>query len=124
MGYGESVHDHIPDLEGGPGGEQAALKTGGGLCAHGFARQAVAVERDVQFRAQPGESLDMIAVFMGEQNAVEAFRGTSDGGEALSNLAAAESGVNEEAGVVGFQVGAIPTGTAAEDGELDGHARP
>jgi hypothetical protein len=66
----------------------------------------------------------MIAVFMGEENAVEAFRGTSDGREALSNLAAAESGVDEEACVVGFEVGAIPAGTAAENGELDGHARP
>ena len=50
------------------------------------------------------------------------FSGTRPmAGKALADLARAEPGVHEDAGFVGFDVGAIAAGTAAEDGEFDGH---
>ena len=44
-------------------------------------------------------------------------------GEPLARLAQAEPGVNQQPGFVRFQVGAIPRGTAAQNGQLNGHDR-
>ena len=61
------------------------------------------------------------AVFVGDQNGGEIFRRAADGGEALADLARGKSGVNEDAAVFSFDVGAIAAGAAAKDGEFDGH---
>ena len=60
-------------------------------------------------------------MFVRDENGREIFRHTTDGGEPLADLARAEPGVHEDAGFIGFDIGAIATGTAAEDGEFDGH---
>ena len=61
-------------------------------------------------------------MFVRDQDGGEIFRHTADGGEPLADLARAEPGVHEDAGFSGFDIGAIATGTAAENGEFDGHA--
>ena len=45
----------------------------------------------------------------------------ADGSQALPDLPEAEAGVDQEARLRGFEVGAIAGGTAAEDGQLNGH---
>ena len=61
-------------------------------------------------------------MFVRDQDGGEIFRHPADGGEALADLARAEPGVHEDAGFIGFEVGAIAAGTAAENGEFDfGH---
>lgn len=55
----------------------------------------------------------MVAVLVRDEDAREVFRGAADGGEALANLAGAESGVDKDAGFIGLHVGAIAGGTAA-----------
>ena len=59
---------------------------------------------------------------MCDQDGGEIFRHPADGGKALADLARAEPGVHEDTGFIGFDVGAIAAGTAAENGEFDGHA--
>jgi len=60
-------------------------------------------------------------VFVGDENGGEIFRRAPDAGEALPNLARAEPGVHKYSRLSGFDIGAIPAGTAAKDGEFDGH---
>jgi hypothetical protein len=62
-------------------------------------------------------------VFVRNENGSEIFRHPADGGKPLADLARAEPGVHEHAGLTGFDVGTIATGTAAEDGKFDGHKR-
>jgi hypothetical protein len=40
----------------------------------------------------------------------------------LPDLALAEPGTHEHASLIGFEMGATAAGTAAENGEFDGHA--
>ena len=63
----------------------------------------------------------MVAVFVGEQDAVEPFGSAANGGEAFANLAAGKASVDEEAGFACFQVGAIAAGTAAKNSKLHCH---
>ena len=42
--------------------------------------------------------------------------------EAFADLARAEPGIHEHAGLIGFEVGAVAAGTAAENGEFNSHA--
>jgi len=60
--------------------------------------------------------LNMVGVFVGDENGGEILRRASDAGEALPNLARAEPGVHKYPRLSGFDIGAIPAGTAAEDG--------
>src|SRR5215213_2059448 len=62
-------------------------------------------------------------MFVREQDAVEAFGRATDRGQAFADLAAGKSGVDEEAGFAGFQIGAISAGTAAKNRELNCHWR-
>ena len=63
----------------------------------------------------------MVAVFVRDENSGEIFRCASDAGEARSDLACGKSCVNQDAAIFSFDVGAITAGTAAKDGEFDGH---
>jgi hypothetical protein len=63
----------------------------------------------------------MIGMFVGNENAGEIFRRAADGREALSDLTGAKSRVHEDAGFVGFHVGAIAGGPAAKNGEANSH---
>ena len=67
--------------------------------------------------------MDMIGMFMRDEDAAQAFRRASDGEQSLADLPSAQAGVDEQARLGGFQIGAIAAGTAAEKGELGGHER-
>ena len=121
--HAEGVHGQVADLEGGAGGEEAEVQARGGLGLDDFLGEAVAVDGNLVLGAEDGEALDVVAVLVGDEDAGEGFRGAVEGEEALANLASAEAGINEDAGVVGFEIGAVAGGTAAEDGELDGHGK-
>jgi hypothetical protein len=84
---------------------------------------AVAINRDVKFIREAEQAGDVIRVFVGDQNGGEIFRRAADSGEALADLQRGKSGVHEDAGFGGLDVGAIAGGAAAEDGEFDGHKK-
>ena len=63
----------------------------------------------------------MVGVFVGDENGGEIFRRASDAGEALPNLARAEPGIHKYPRLSGFDIGAIPAGTAAKNGKFGGH---
>ena len=89
---------------------------------NGFLGQSVAVNRDVQLRRQHAQTLDVILMFVRNEDAGEAFRRSADAQQAVANLAGAQAGVDEQARLVCFEVSAIATGTAAENCELHWHA--
>ena len=60
-------------------------------------------------------------MLVSDQDACEVFRRPADRGEPFANLSCAESGIDENPGFFGLHIGAIAGGTAAKDGEIDGH---
>ncbi len=120
---GESIHQHVADFKGGAGGEDLEFQRQSERGGDGVAGVPIAIDRDAQFRRQAGEALDMVGMFVGDEDAREAFGRAADGEETLADLASAQAGIDEEAGLVRLEVGAIAAGTAAENGESHGHAR-
>jgi hypothetical protein len=58
-----------------------------------------------------------------DENGRQVFRRAPDAGEAQANLARTEPGIHQHARLVGFDVGSVAGGTAAENREFDCHAR-
>ena len=109
----KGVHVDVADIETGAGFEDAAFKFRAALVFDGVFGGAVAVNGDFKFVGKAGETVDVVGVLVGDQNSVEFFRNAADGGEAFGDLAVAEAGVNEQAGVIGLQISAIAAGAAA-----------
>ncbi len=84
---------------------------------------AVAKDRNMKFIGNAKEAADVVGMFVGDEDGGEIFRGASDGGEPLPDLARRKAGVDEHAGFGGLEVGAIAGGTAAENGERNWHRR-
>ena len=111
----------VADLDRGARLEEAIIEPCVEAERDGVAGEPVAVDRHFELRAQGSESLDMIRVLVCDENAGEAFRRAAEAGEALTDLATAEAGINQQPHVGGFEIGAIAARTAAEDGETNRH---
>jgi hypothetical protein len=118
----ECLHGDVADLEGGAGRKKAALKLGVVLVFNCFQRCAVAVKRDSQFIGQAGQPTDMVGMFVCNEDAMQTFGRAANGGQPLSDLPHAETGVNEDAGFFGFQIGAVAAGAAPQNCQLHTHA--
>ena len=112
----------VAHLEAGAGGEEPAGEPRLELILDRLLGRAVAVDGNAQLVAQRRQALHMVGVLVGDENAGQVLRRAANGGEALANLAQAEARVNEDAGLVGFHVGAVAGGTAAEDGQANRHS--
>ena len=123
MRDGECVHHHVGDFKARARVEEPAVEFRLQLKFKRLLCGAVAVNGDVEFLRDAGESLNMVGMFVSDENGGEVFRHTADGGEALADLARAEPGVHKYPRLSGFDVGAISARTAAEDGKFDGHRR-
>ena len=120
---GKSVDGHVANGEGIAGDEKMGVDLNLQLGFDGFAGQAIAINGHLQFCGQAGQAGDVVGMLVGDENAVNAFRGAGDGGEALANLASAETGVNQKAGFRRFQIGAIASRTAAQNCQLNRHGQ-
>jgi hypothetical protein len=118
---GERVHRHIADFKARTSLEQLAIEFGFQLRFKRFLRGAIAVNRDVQFGGDSGQAVNVVVMFVRDENGSEIFRYTTNGGEPLADLTWAEPGVHKHAGFVGLKIGAVAARTAAENGEFDGH---
>lgn len=117
VGDGERIDGDIAEVEGAAGLELPEGEGDFALAVDGFGGEAVAVDGDTEFSGDGAEAHDMVGMLVGDEDPVEGFGGAADTGEALADLAAAEAGIDEQARFCGFEVGAIASGTAAEDGE-------
>lgn len=121
MGNGKAVHFDVANLEAISGIEDAPGERCGVEFRDGFGGCSVGVNGQPRLACQHSKGLDVIGVFVGDQDAGEGLRGTTDGGEAGANLSRAQTRIDEEACVSRFEVGRVTGGTASENGELDGH---
>ena len=83
----KGFHRHVTDFETRAGREQAAIHFDVELKLNGFLRRAIAINRNAKFLRQHAEPLNVIAVFVSDENALQTFGRTTDGGEPLANLA-------------------------------------
>lgn len=120
---GKGVHLQVGDFEARAGFKQVAVEFGLQLKFKPLLGGAIAINRNVQFLRDAGEAINMVTVLVGDENGGKVFRGASDAGEALPDLAWTKPGVHEHAGFCGFEVGAVTGGTAAENGEFNSHRR-
>ena len=87
----------------------------------GFHGEAVAKNGHGNPDANRRQALDMVGVFVGNQDPIQCFGSPTDLSQTLANLAATESGVDEDASLFGLEICAVPTGAAAQDCESNGH---
>jgi hypothetical protein len=123
MWNAERIHPHIADFEAGTGAENAKIEARLQLDFDGLFRQSIAVNGNVQLGGQAEQTLNVIGMFVRDQNARQTFGAASNLQQTLADLAPAQPGINEEAGFGGFEVSTIATGTAAENGQRDRHAQ-
>ncbi len=60
-------------------------------------------------------------MLMRDENASQVLGSPAYGGQALTDLAQAETRVYQDAGLFSFQIGAIARGTAAQDSKANRH---
>ena len=118
---GKRFDEDIPNFKTCPGGKQTAVKFFAELKLNFLVGRAVAINRDAQLFAERGQTLNVVAVFVGDKDAGEIFRRATNGGEALADLAEAEARIHEDACLGGFHIGAIAAGTAAKDRQVNSH---
>ena len=123
MGDGKGVHAHIADVERSAGVEDVPIEFEAGLTFDRLFRRAIAVNGDLQFLAQADQAAGVVLVFMCDEDGLEAFRRPPDAGQALSDLAAAKPDVDEHASIFDFEIRAVAARAAAQDRQLDWHAR-
>ena len=82
-----------------------------------FGRQAVAIDRNGVALGQHRQAADVVAMLVREENRLHVGHGPADGGEPQLDLFGAEPGIDEDAGVLGLEVGAVAAAATAEDGE-------
>jgi len=120
----EGLDDDVADFKTLACFEEAAVEA----CAEGAFRfllgGAVAVDGDAEFAGDADESLDMVAVLVGDEDGIEVFGRAAEGGQSLADLSGAEAGVDEDSGFRRFHVGAIARGTASQNRQLNSHGPP
>ena len=122
MRDGESVHDDVSHFKRRASAEDPAIESGIELVLNGLLGETVAEDWNLKFRAQGCQTLNVITVFMGDENATQQLRRSPDGGKPLSDLTSAQTGVDEQPRLVGFEVSAIARGAATQDRQFDWHA--
>jgi len=120
--HAERFHGHIADIESRAGREHATVQFPVELKFERVFGETIAINRNPQLFGEAQKALDVIGVFVGNEDAGKVFRHPSNGFEAFANLAATESGIDQNTGFIGFDVSAVPGRTTAEDREVNSHA--
>ena len=125
MGNTERFDDEIADLEGAAGGKQppgnADTILPFRIGRDGFGGEAVGIHRQRAGLAEDAETAGMIGMFVGEDDAANLIELAVDEGEALGNLATAETGVDEQPRRIGFDQGAIAGAATTQNRDVHPH---
>jgi hypothetical protein len=90
----EGLNRHVTDIKLGSRHENAAVAFGIQLPLDGILGEAIAVNRDLQLRAERHETLNVISMLVGDQNGVQRFGSAPQAGQALPDLASAKASVD------------------------------
>ena len=119
---GKRFHRDVAHVEAAPGAEEAEVQVRVQGAFDFILGGAIAINREAEFFRDADETGDVIAVFVGDEDGREIFRRPPDAREPLADLTRAEAAVHQHAGFIGFDVGSVAGGAAAEDREFDCHA--
>ena len=107
------VFDHnVANLERLAGDELADVEPGLHLETHLVGGESVAVNRNLEPGAERLESLRVVGMLVGEQDAVERLGRAAQLGQSQADLTAAEAGVDQQPRLLCFKIGGISPGTA------------
>lgn len=84
----------------------------------GCLRFSIAKNWDFKFLGESEQTGNVVGVLMRDENAGKIFWRAANGREALADLARRKAGVNQDAGIFGFEISAIAGRTAAENRKL------
>ena len=116
--HGEGMDVEVPDLKGGPAGEEAAI----GLHA-AFAKAVrgewVCENRDGFFGAESLQPARVVDVFMREQDPRKIFGGRLQAGEECEKALRAEPRIDQNRSVSGLGKNGVSRAAAGEDGDID-----
>ena len=84
-----------------------------------FRRERVAIDRDIKFPAKHFEPANMIAMFVGEEDAIELFGRDSALGEAQDELPRAQSAIDQHPAMIGRDERAVSRAPAPEHGQTE-----
>ena len=119
----KSLDSDIADRKVRAGPKQPPIPVSGqGPATDRFRRERVAINRDMKFPAKHFEAANVIAMFVGEKDAIQLLDTDSAKFESRKDLARAQASIDEQPAVVGRDERAIPGAPAAEHGETE-HVR-
>lgn len=117
--HAEGLHGDVFDLKIGAGDEDAPVFCERGrLAFEGFGGERVCVDGCLKIAAPNVQPARVIAVLVGEENAIEFLRVDAAQREPLADLQAAQSPIDQDASLGRLDEGAIARAAAAEDGEM------
>ena len=76
---------------------------------------AVAINGNAELGIEHAQGLDVVDVFVGDENAIESLRGAVQGEQGIANAFGAEAAIDEHARDGRFQVGGVASGAASEN---------
>jgi hypothetical protein len=121
MGNAEAVHRQFTHFEGGTRRKHPKVRPALNLLIQGLPGEPIAVNRHIQLGGQRGQALDMIGMFMGDQDAGQCLRGPPDGRQSLPDLPSAKPGINQNTGFATLQIGTVATRTTTENRQSSCH---
>ena len=120
---GKSLNGDIADRKIRTGPKQPPVPVSGqGSAADRFRRERVAINRDMKFPAKHFEAANVIAMFVGEEDAIELVGSDSALGEAQDKLARAQSAVDQQPAMIGRDERAVSRAPAPEHRQTE-HVR-
>ena len=112
---GKSLNGDIADRKVRTGSKQPPVPVSGqGAAADCFGRERVAINWNTKFPAKHFETANVIAMFVGEQDAIELFGSDSALGEAQDELSRAQSAVDQQPAMIGRDECAVSRAPASE----------
>lgn len=116
---GERFHRDVANrkLRAGPKNSPVPVSIERRIASKRFRGQRVAINRDIKLAAKHVQPANVIAMFMGEQNAIELFRRNAALLQAQHETARTQSAIDQNFAVIGRDQRAISRATAPEHGE-------
>ena len=112
---GESLHGDIADRKIRAGLKQPPVPVPGQrAAANRFRGERVAINGDMKFPAKHFEAANVIAMFVGEENAIELVGSDAALGQAQDKLARAQAAINQQPAMIGRDERAVPRAPAPE----------
>ena len=124
VGHTESFDQDIAYFEAGTGGEHAPLAGEAQLILDRLLGGTVAINGNVELGGQSDQALHMVGMFVGDEDRAEVLRGAANRGQPFADLTEAEPGIDQDAGVISLDIGAVSGGAAAENRQANRHGQP